>query len=118
MHDVEGHTVCYLRDLLVTSAHRDPELTTFLTVWNYEELFHAQAIADVLAVHGEVAGRTRIEAHRKRLGWRDRLAPLASPVGLVGGGPGLRRGPHDMGSGERMDHAGRLRPPGGSCQSS
>ena len=24
MHDVELHTVCYLRDLLVTSAHRDP----------------------------------------------------------------------------------------------
>jgi len=24
MHDVERHTVCYLRDRLVTSAHRDP----------------------------------------------------------------------------------------------
>jgi len=25
MHDIEGHTMCYLRDLLVTRAHRDPE---------------------------------------------------------------------------------------------
>jgi hypothetical protein len=31
MHDIELHTICYLRDLLVTSAHRDPEITTFLT---------------------------------------------------------------------------------------
>ena len=25
MHDVESHTVCYLRDVLVTRAHRDPD---------------------------------------------------------------------------------------------
>lgn len=87
MHDVEGHTVCYLRDLLVTSAHRDAELTTFLTVWNYEELFHAQAIADVLAAHGEPSGRQRIEAHRRRLGWRDRLAPLTHLFGSWVVGP-------------------------------
>ena len=37
MHDVEHHTVCYLRDLLVTSAHRDPEVTSFLTMWCFEE---------------------------------------------------------------------------------
>ena len=24
MHDVELHTICYLRDLLVTPAHNDP----------------------------------------------------------------------------------------------
>ena len=24
MHDIEHHTACYLRDLLVTRAHRDP----------------------------------------------------------------------------------------------
>ena len=31
MHDVESHTVCYLRDVLVTRAHRDPDITAFLT---------------------------------------------------------------------------------------
>src|SRR5215212_1196964 len=48
MHDVELHTVCYLRDLLVTSAHRDPEITTFLTFWSYEEYWHGAALARVL----------------------------------------------------------------------
>ena len=28
MHDIELHTICYPRDLLVTSAHGDPEITT------------------------------------------------------------------------------------------
>jgi len=27
MHDVEHHTVCYLRDLLLTPAHQEPEIT-------------------------------------------------------------------------------------------
>ena len=56
MHDIEHHTVCYLRDLLVTPVHRDPAATTFLTVWNYEEMWHGDAIARVLAAHGEDAG--------------------------------------------------------------
>lgn len=86
MHDVESHTVCYLRDLLVTSAHRDPEVTTFLTLWNYEELWHGEAIARVLAAHGEVAGAARVEGMRQRLPFRDRLAPLTSAAasGLAG----------------------------------
>jgi hypothetical protein len=29
MHDVEFHTVCYLRDLLLTPAHDDPENPPF-----------------------------------------------------------------------------------------
>lgn len=29
MCDVENHTVCYLRDLLVTPSHADPEITAF-----------------------------------------------------------------------------------------
>ena len=53
MHDVENHTVCYLRDVLVTRAHRDPEVTSFLTLWNYEEFWHGEAIAGVLAAHDE-----------------------------------------------------------------
>ena len=56
MHDVEGHTVCYLRDMLVTRAHRDPNVTAFLTCWNYEEHWHGDAIGRVLDAHGEIAG--------------------------------------------------------------
>ena len=48
MHDVEGHTMCYLRDVLVTKAHRDPDVTAFLACWSYEEHWHGEAIAKVL----------------------------------------------------------------------
>jgi hypothetical protein len=81
MHDVEHHTVCYLRDLLVTPAHRDPTITTFLTLWNYEEMWHGEALGQVLAAHGETAGADRIAPLRRRLGWRDRLQPVLHSVG-------------------------------------
>jgi hypothetical protein len=81
MHDVEHHTVCYVRDLLVTSAHQDPALTTFLTLWSYEELWHGEAIGQVLAAHGEAAGGARIAPLRRRLGWPDRLSPLLHSLG-------------------------------------
>ena len=80
MHDVESHTICYLRDLLVTRAHRDPEVTTFLTLWSYEELWHGEAIAAVLAAHGEAAGPTRVAATRRSLPRRDALRPVASQL--------------------------------------
>jgi hypothetical protein len=76
MHDVEGHTVCYLRDMLVTRAHRDPEVTAFLTCWNYEEHWHGDAIGRVLDAHGEVAGRRRLTEVRRRLPKRDALRPM------------------------------------------
>jgi hypothetical protein len=76
MHDVESHTVCYLRDLLVTRAHRDPELTSFLTLWNYEEFWHGEAIGKILEAHEEQAGRTRIAALRQRLPKRHAWKPL------------------------------------------
>jgi hypothetical protein len=83
MHDVEHHTICYLRDLLVTPAHRDPRVTTFLTLWTYEEMWHGEAIGRVLAAHGEDAGAERIAPMRQRLGWRDRLAPTLKALGAA-----------------------------------
>ena len=70
MHDIEHYTVCYLRDLLLTPAHQDPEITAFLSCWAYEEMWHGEAIASVLEAHGEVAGAPRVAAlrhgHRRR----------------------------------------------------
>lgn len=80
MHDVESHTVCYLRDILVTRAHRDPEITSFLTMWNYEEFWHGDAIGKVLAAHDESAGTGRIAALRQRLPKGDRWKPLGFQV--------------------------------------
>lgn len=83
MHDIESHTVCYLRDLLLTESHRDPRITTFLTTWAWEEQWHGVALAAVLAAHGEVAGADRIAATRSALGVKDRLGPLLTTVGSV-----------------------------------
>lgn len=75
MHDVEEHTSCYLRNLLNTRAHQDPEITTFLTMWNFEELWHGEALGAVLAAHGE-PGTPRVAAMRNRLGWRLTSSPV------------------------------------------
>ncbi|HEX4218560.1 MAG TPA: hypothetical protein VHZ02_09335 [Acidimicrobiales bacterium] len=83
MHDVENHTVCYLRDLLVTQAHKDPDVTSFLTMWNYEEHWHGEAIADVLAAHDEPDGTGRIAALRQRLPKRDAWRPLTFQLGSM-----------------------------------
>ncbi|MGI8792784.1 MAG: ferritin-like domain-containing protein [Acidimicrobiales bacterium] len=86
MHDVEYHTVCYLRDLLVTRAHADPEITTFLTFWVFEEFWHGEALAKVLATHDEPHGEGEVGALRTRIRARDRFAPVWSAVGsaLIG----------------------------------
>jgi hypothetical protein len=81
MHDVEHHTVCYMRDLLVTSAHRDPDVTSFLTMWCFEEYWHGEAIGKVLAAHDEAAGMSRIASVRSSLRWTDRVAPTLHSLG-------------------------------------
>lgn len=81
MHDIENHTVCYLRDVLVTDAHQDPEITTFLTLWNYEEHWHGEALGHVLAAHGRPAGRSRIANVRRQLNRFDRFRPLSFLLG-------------------------------------
>jgi len=81
MHDVENHTMCYLRDVLVTRAHRDPQVTAFLACWCYEEHWHGDAIAQVLQAHGEAAGPARVASLRRRLPRRDALRPLLFGLG-------------------------------------
>jgi hypothetical protein len=76
MHDVEFHTACYLRNLLNTKAHHDPEITKFMTIWNYEELWHGEAIAQVLDHHERVSGTERVASTRSRLGWKVTTSPI------------------------------------------
>jgi rubrerythrin len=89
MHDIEMHTICYLRDLLVTSAHRDPEITTFLTLWSYEELWHGEAIARVLRAHGEVAGRERVRVLRRHRRLIEAIAPMKHMLGSAVAGSAM-----------------------------
>ncbi len=81
MHDVEYHTICYLRDLLVTPAHADPEVTAFLSMWAFEELWHGEALGAVLAAHGIADGTAQLADLRTGLGWRDRVRPLLLGLG-------------------------------------
>ena len=73
--------MCYLRDVLVTKAHRDPDVTAFLACWSYEEHWHGEAIAKVLGAHGELAGSGRLAEVRRRLPKRDSLRPLMFSIG-------------------------------------
>jgi tRNA isopentenyl-2-thiomethyl-A-37 hydroxylase MiaE len=52
MADVESHTIIYLRDLLSGHTARDPEITSFLSCWVYEELNHGRAINKFLSACG------------------------------------------------------------------
>lgn len=76
MSDVESHTICYLRDLLVTPSHKDPEVTAFLTHWAYEEFWHGEALDEVLRAHGVLADYAHIREVRLAQGLADRLAPI------------------------------------------
>ncbi len=76
-HDVEFHTACYLRNLLNTRAHADPDITAFLVMWSYEEYWHGEALAHVLEAHDEVAGAPRVAAIRRSQRRRNAIAPLA-----------------------------------------
>jgi hypothetical protein len=76
MADVEYHTVCYTRDLLTTPSHNEPEVSAFMTMWNREEFWHGEALAEVLNTHGVDFGFDELKATRMKLGWKDRLDPI------------------------------------------
>jgi rubrerythrin len=46
--DVESQTVYYFLEVAKLQVVRDPELLTFLTMWNYEEYFHSHAITRLM----------------------------------------------------------------------
>lgn len=50
--DIESQTVFYMLEAAKLEAIREPGLLTFLTIWNYEEFFHAQAITRFLVEVG------------------------------------------------------------------
>lgn len=76
MSDIESHTICYLRDLLVTPSHQDPEITAFLTMWAFEEFWHGERLDKVLATHGRAVGPDRMRRIRLGQGRNDRFSPI------------------------------------------
>lgn len=86
MCDVEYHTSCFLREMLVTPSHREDEAAGFMTMWNREEFWHGEALAAVLGEHDIVVDYDEIKAKRVKLGWQLALGPLKQSVlsNLVG----------------------------------
>src|SRR4051812_39848078 len=46
--DIESQTVYYFLEVSKLQVARDPELLTFLTMWNYEEYFHSHALTRLM----------------------------------------------------------------------
>jgi rubrerythrin len=46
--DIESQTVHYFLEVSKLRVARDPELLTFLTMWNYEEYFHSHALTRLM----------------------------------------------------------------------
>ena len=78
MHDVEHNTIIYLRDVLVTDAHLDHEITSFLTFWAFEEYFHGEAIGQVLEAHGEPGSDARVPVRCAGRRLHDRILPVSA----------------------------------------
>jgi rubrerythrin len=57
--DIESQTVYYFLEVAKLEVARDPELLTFLTMWNYEEYFHSHAITRLMQECGvKIEGAT------------------------------------------------------------
>lgn len=52
MMDIETHTVIFLSELLVSKACMDPVITSFLSIWGYEEMYHGEAFMKFLRAYG------------------------------------------------------------------
>jgi hypothetical protein len=77
MQDIESHTVVYVRELLATRVIDDPEVSTFLACWFYEETFHGRALARFLTA----AGHPPIVRRRSQATLASRLEERA--MGLI-----------------------------------
>ncbi|HEX5035888.1 MAG TPA: hypothetical protein VFX30_01875 [bacterium] len=64
--DIESQTIMYMRDILNTEGVLDPDVMSFLTIWNYEEFYHGQALARLLEECGHPLAERRIETVRRK----------------------------------------------------
>jgi rubrerythrin len=82
MLNIEYHTTVYLKELLSTKAVEDGEVTAFLACWNYEELFHGEALARFLGAYIGPENVRHDAAYRlQQTSWTGRAAKrLVSPV--------------------------------------
>jgi rubrerythrin len=68
--DIESQTVYYFLEVAKLQVARDPELLTFLTMWNYEEYFHSHAITRFMLECGVKVGDATARSTNVRAGAR------------------------------------------------
>ena len=68
--DIESQTVHYFLEVAKLKVARDPELLTFLTMWNYEEYFHSYAITHFMKECGVDVDAAHERASTVRAGAR------------------------------------------------
>jgi rubrerythrin len=68
--DIESQTVYYFLEVAKLQVARDPELLTFLTMWNYEEYFHSHAITRLMLECGVKVGSATDRSTEVRAGAR------------------------------------------------
>ena len=77
--DVENHVPLYLSHLLVTRACMNPVITTFLSLWAYEELWHGENLSRFLVEYGiPLENDTRIRNLRSDMGVSNSLSLLST----------------------------------------
>ena len=96
MMDIETNTVIFLRDVLATQTAFDPDVTAFLSCWNFEELWHGEAFSRLLGEAGVPvrpdhetvthdsrypSRRSRIEWIRRRIGAKGYVSHLGTLLG-------------------------------------
>jgi hypothetical protein len=73
MSATESYTILYMRDLIVGHSVKDPEITSFLSVWVYEELWHGRAIDKFLNAAGRPVETDRFSQVASGVAWREIL---------------------------------------------
>lgn len=88
--DIESQTIIYLRDILNTEAALDPDVMSFLPMWNYEEFFHGRSLAQFLSECGAPLSaerpaevRRHSELSEKLIAWAGKLFSKFLPKQFV-----------------------------------
>ena len=80
MCDIESHTVVYLRAILNTCAIEDPQTTSFLSCWAYEEFFHGRTIRQFLDAIGAPISATRMVEVQKASSFTEWLKEMGASI--------------------------------------
>lgn len=80
MMDIESHTIVFLKGILSTCALKDPETTSFLSCWAYEEFFHGRTIKKFLEASGLEFSPTRPAELQKDATFREWIEGLGASL--------------------------------------